>query len=153
TAAAELKPLTDKGYVRAEGTGPESRYELAEPLMRLCVEVKDPQREPIRLIVEFLRVWYDRAGVEARLERLPAGADLERRYFHAALQAYRPGIPGPVEEALNRDLAAARSTGDPEEVVRVLVELAATADDVERCQIVAGELSDIGQYAEAAAAY
>src|SRR5207247_9671023 len=96
--------------------------------MRLCVEVKDPQREPIRLIVEFLRIWYDRAGVEARLQCLPADADLQRRYLHAALQAHRPGIPGPVEAALNRDLEAARAIGDPEEVVRVLVELGATVD-------------------------
>ena len=86
TAAAQLKSLKDKGYVTAGTIGRESRYELAEPLMRLCVEVKDPHREPIRLIVEFLRIWYDQAEVEARLRCLPANADLERRYFDAALQ-------------------------------------------------------------------
>src|SRR5208337_3223482 len=96
TAAAQLKSLKDKGYVTARTIGRESRYELAEPLMRLCVEVKDPRREPIRLIVEFLRIWYDRAGVEARLQCLPADAELERRYFQAALKDHRPGIPGPV---------------------------------------------------------
>ena len=114
-AAAQLKGLKDKGYVTAESVGRESRYELTEPLMRLCVEVKDPQREPIRLIVEFLRIWYDRAGVEDRIQHLPADAELERRYFHAALQNHRPDIPGPVEEALNRDLQSARASGDPEE--------------------------------------
>jgi tetratricopeptide (TPR) repeat protein len=153
TAAAQLKQLNDKGYVTPASVGRESRYELAEPLMRLCVEVKDPQREPIRLIVEFLRIWYDPAGVKARLQGLPADADLERRYFHAALQAYRPDIPGPVEEALKRDLEAARATGDPEEVVRVLVELAATADSVWQCVAVAGELGTHGRYAEALAAW
>src|SRR5439155_13493379 len=89
TAAAQLKSLKDKWYVTAGTVGRESRYELAEPLMRLCVEVKDSQREPIRLIVEFLRIWYDRPGLEARLQCLAADADLERRFFLAALQAHR----------------------------------------------------------------
>jgi DNA-binding Lrp family transcriptional regulator len=139
TAAAQLKSLKDKGYLTAGTVGRESRYELAEPLMRLCVEVKDPQREPIRLIVEFLRIWYDGAGLEARLQCLPADADLERQYYQAVIQAHRPEIPSPVVSALNRDLEAARAVGDPEEVVRVLVDLAATTDDVWRCLAVARE--------------
>jgi tetratricopeptide (TPR) repeat protein len=151
-AAAQLKSLKDKGYVTAESVGRESRYELTEPLMRLCVEVKDPQREPIRLIVEFLRIWYDRAGVADRIQHLPADADLERRYFHAVLNAHRPDIPGPVEEALNRDLQSARASGDPEKVVSLLIELAATADTASRSSAVADELRDLGRYEEALSA-
>jgi tetratricopeptide (TPR) repeat protein len=149
TAAAQLKQLKDKGYVTAGNVGRESRYELTEPLMRLCVEVKDPQRELIRLIIEFLRVWYDPAGLKARLQCLRADEDVERGYFRAALQAKRCGIPDPVEEALDRDLAAARATGDPEEVVRVLVELAASGDSVERCASVAHELNNLRRHADA----
>jgi tetratricopeptide (TPR) repeat protein len=152
TAAAQLKQLKDKGYVTAGTFGRESRYELAEPLMRLCVEVKNPQREPIRLIVEFLRIWYDRAGVEARLQCLPADADRERRHLQAALQADRPGIPSPVELALYGDLEAARATGDREEEVQVLVELAATVDEVWRCLGFAIDLDELGRHAEALAA-
>ena len=125
--AAQLKSLKNKGYATSARAGRESRYELSEPLMRLCVEVKDTQREPIRLIVEFLRIWYDREGIEDRLRQLPADSELERRYFDAVLKAHKPEIPGPVEEALIRDLEMARSSGETEEVVRVLVELAATA--------------------------
>jgi DNA-binding transcriptional ArsR family regulator len=153
TAAAQLKQLKDKGYVTAGSVGRESRYELAEPLMRLCVEVKDPQREPIRLIVEFLRIWYDRRGVEVRLQCLPANANLERQYYQAALQAHRPDVPSPVEAALERDLAAARATNDPEKVARVLVDLAATGDSVERLVAVAHELTERGRRAEALTAY
>ncbi len=152
TAAAQLKSLKDKGYVTARTIGRESRYELAEPLMRLCFEVKDPRREPIRLIVEFLRIWYDQAEVEARLRCLPKDADLERRYFDAALQTCRPEIPSPVEVALNCDLEAAYATGDPEQVGCVLVELAATADSAERCVGVALKLLELGQFEEALAA-
>ncbi len=150
TAAAQLKSLKDKGYVKVESVGRESRYELAEPLMRLCVEVKDPQREPIRLIVEFLRVWYDRTGVEDQLQCLPADADLERRYFRAALEG--PGIPDMVREGLDRDLEVARSAGDTREVVRVLVDLATTADSVSRCWAVALELGTFDEHVEALAA-
>ncbi len=152
TTAAQLKSLKDKGYVTARTIGRESRYELAEPLMRLCFEVKDPRREPIRLIVEFLRIWYDKDDVEARLRCLPENADLERRYFDAALQTWRPEISSSVEVALNCDLEAACATGDPEQVGCVLVELAATADSAERCVGAALMLLDLGQYAEVLAA-
>ncbi len=152
TAAAQLKSLKDKGYVTARTIGRESRYELAEPLMRLCFEVKDPRREPIRLIVEFLRIWYDKDDVEARLRCLPENADLERRYFDAALQTWRPEISSSVEVALNCDLEAAYATGDPEQVGCVLVELAATADSAERCVGVALKLLELGQFEEALAA-
>lgn len=149
TAAAQLKGLKEKGYVAGASVGRESRYELAEPLMRLCVEVKDPQREPIRLIVDFLRVWYDRGRVEVLLGMLPADAEMERRYFNAALCAYQPGVPGPVQEALDRDLEAARASGDPEEVVRVLVEMAATTEDWVRCSVIADELFFLERLSEA----
>src|SRR5262249_27281245 len=153
TAAAQLKQLKDKGYVTAGSIGRESRYELAEPLMRLCVEVKDPQREPIRLIVEFLRIWYDRAEVESKLQRLPRNARMERRYFRATLRAHRRRASNPIVSALKRDLKTARASGDPDEVTRVLVELAATADSSQRCFAVAQELHDLGRHAEALAAY
>lgn len=58
TTSGQLKDLRDKGYVTSHSRGRESLYELAEPLMRLCVEVKENDRQPIRLIVRFLRVWY-----------------------------------------------------------------------------------------------
>lgn len=143
-AAGQLKQLKDKGYVTAGSVGRESRYELAEPLMRLCIEVKDPQRDTIRLVVEFLRVWYDRGKMESQLGCLAADADVERRYLRAAIDACQPDSPGPVEEALDRDLEAARASGDPEEVARVLVDWVATADNIERSLLAACKLFDVG---------
>ena len=148
-AASQLKGLRDKGYVTSASVGRESRYELAEPLMRLCVEIKDPEREPIRLIVEFLRIWYDRSEVETRLHGLAADAALERRYFLAVLQPPRPDIPDPIKAALERDLEAARASGESEDLVCVLVDLAATADSEWRCLAIAHELNELGRHAEA----
>ncbi len=153
TAAAQLKALKEKGYATAATVGRESRYELAEPLMRLCVEVKDPHREPIRLIVDFLRVWYDRGGMEARLVALPANADREREYFNAALNKAGQDVSGPLEEAANRDLDAARKSGDPEAIAQMLIEIGATARSVMQCFAVGFELSQLGRHTEALATY
>ncbi len=64
--AAQLKKLAEKGYVRNDRRGRESLYELAEPLMRICVEVKESGHGPIRLFVEFLRHWFSKEELEAR---------------------------------------------------------------------------------------
>jgi DNA-binding transcriptional ArsR family regulator len=60
TISSQLQDLREKGYVMANQRGRESLYEISEPLMRICIEVKDHQRsQPLRLLVDFLRVWYD----------------------------------------------------------------------------------------------
>jgi tetratricopeptide (TPR) repeat protein len=151
-AAAQLKSLKDKGYVIAGSVGRESRYELAEPLMRLCVEVKDPQREPIRLIVEFLRIWYDRPVLETRLECLSAEADLERGYLEAALEPQRPETLSPVEAVQRQDLQEAWDAEDWEGVARIAVETANTAKSPESCLCAAMYLLNFEQYADEAAA-
>ena len=148
-AAAQLKGLKTKGYVISTTVGRESRYELAEPMMRLCIEVKDPQREPIRLIVEFLRIWYDQGEATTELQGLAAGAELERQYLTAVLQAHTGGVPGPVEEALEKDLEEARRSGSQEELVGILVEFSMTAPSAMRCVAIAKELSQLDRHREA----
>ena len=66
TASSQLKKLTDLGYVRSDTRGRESRYELTEPLLRMSVELKENQREFIRLIVDFLRLWFRPAELRDR---------------------------------------------------------------------------------------
>ncbi len=61
TASSQLKKLRDLGYVRpARRIGRESFFELREPLMRLSLEVKKQHGEPVRLLVDFLRLWFSR---------------------------------------------------------------------------------------------
>lgn len=89
TIASQLKFLRELGYVESHPRGRESLYELSEPLMRLCVEVKEnQQRKPLRLIVDFLRVWYDSDKLEAHLSVLGEGAP-ERPYVIHALELLR----------------------------------------------------------------
>ncbi|MDH3601105.1 MAG: ArsR family transcriptional regulator, partial [Candidatus Tectomicrobia bacterium] len=69
TIGGQLKKLRDLGYVISTARGRESLYELTEPLMRLSCEVKENRREPIRLIVDFLRIWYRPADLTERLRQ------------------------------------------------------------------------------------
>jgi tetratricopeptide (TPR) repeat protein/DNA-binding transcriptional ArsR family regulator len=71
TISSQLQDLREKGYVEANQRGRESLYEISEPLMRICIEVKDILRhQPLRLLVDFLRVWYDDQELQSRLGKL-----------------------------------------------------------------------------------
>jgi hypothetical protein len=78
--------------VRTNPVGRESYYELREPLMRLCVEVKKHRDEPIRLVVELLRSWYTSEELQKKLDTLPrevAGPRSEREHILAAMSQYQ----------------------------------------------------------------
>ena len=78
-----LSQLADRGYVRhatlpehlAGGDRRMTFWELREPLMRLCLDIKQARGEPLRLVVEFLRAWYGTKLLD-ELDRLPASATL-----------------------------------------------------------------------------
>jgi tetratricopeptide (TPR) repeat protein/DNA-binding transcriptional ArsR family regulator len=86
TISSQLKDLRDKGYVQSSQRGRESLYEIAEPLMRICVEVKENQSsEPMRLLVDFLRVWYDAPDLSFKLQGCDDGS-VARTYLQAAIE-------------------------------------------------------------------
>jgi len=89
TAGSLLKDLQEKGYVSCEKIDNESFYELREPLMRFCLEVKKQRGEPIRLFVDFLRIWYSPKELQQRLDYLPEHAVIEREYLRRALQGVK----------------------------------------------------------------
>jgi tetratricopeptide (TPR) repeat protein len=151
TAGAQLKSLKDKGYVTAGSVGRESRYDLAEPLMRMCVEVKNPQREPIRLIVEFLRVWYDRKRFDSLCNRYDRDGDLGK-YIDAVLRDYKREEMGPIEAALVHDLESAEQTGDSTEIVRIAQEIVATSG-FQLCLLAGWKLKALNRMSEALEAF
>ena len=73
TAAKQIGELGNAGFVSRTRFGRNTFCELSEPLMRICIEVKDNKTQHFRLFVEFLRHWF-------------TNHELERR--HAALQPY-----------------------------------------------------------------
>jgi len=65
TVSAQLGKLVDLGYViQADSLGRSNYYELREPLMRLCLEVKAQRGQTVAWFVQFLRVWYSRSDLE-----------------------------------------------------------------------------------------
>jgi len=101
TVSSQLKDLREKGYVKTEEIGRESWYELREPLMRFCLEVKKQRNEPIRLIVDFIRVWYTRQELQQRLGLRMADVDLVEKESHFM---YRQGLkPIPPDAVMERE--------------------------------------------------
>jgi tetratricopeptide (TPR) repeat protein len=91
--AVILRQLTERGYVRraevpeeiATGDARMSFWELREPLMRLCLDVKQARGRPLRMVVEFLRAWYGSRLLD-ELALLPTSAQLAATY---ASEAFR----------------------------------------------------------------
>jgi len=69
----QLGNLKAKGYVRSEKRGKESYYDMAEPLMRLCLEVKNQRGRPLRLVARFLRAWFPLTALQVGSTKTNAG--------------------------------------------------------------------------------
>lgn len=130
STASQLKQLLNSRYVRVNRLGREAFYELAEPLMRICIEAKSHDRQPLRVLVEFLRHWFYREELEAQLNSIGAADDM-RDYLLAALKEY-DSAEGHVH--LNSDIA------------RLCVALHFASDDQERP--IAEELAAVSKIAE-----
>ncbi len=111
--ATMLRQLADRGYIRsaqlpgsfATGDKRMSFWELREPLMRLCLDVKQARGEPLRMVVEFLRAWYGPRLLD-ELGRLPSSAQHATIY---ASEAFRT-----LEIPLGRDDLL---RGSPSEII------------------------------------
>ena len=66
TAAKQIGELVTAGFVSRNRSGRNTFCELAEPLMRICIEVKDNRTQHFRLFVEFLRHWFTSRELELR---------------------------------------------------------------------------------------
>jgi hypothetical protein len=72
--------------------------------MRLSMQVKDtPRSEPLGVIVDFLRVWYEREELEDRLAHADPTERI-REYLLAALAKLQSGEPNLRHELLRADL-------------------------------------------------
>ncbi len=136
TVGSQLKKLAELGYVMRSPRGRESLYELAEPLMRLASEVKEKRRKPLRLLVNFLRVWYRPDVLPQLLER--AGTPSLRMYLQAAISESRSS-PDPRLKVLEAEIARAREENRLEDLVPVLEERA-------HVRGTAGDWFDLGYY-------
>jgi DNA-binding transcriptional ArsR family regulator len=112
TTSSQLKDLRDKGYVVSTVAGREAFYEIREPLMRMCFEMRQHRGDALRPFIELLRLWYTRSELRDRLRDPPADADAtkEREYILAALdETDRADAQVAVAEAPSLDSIARRA--------------------------------------------
>nr|WP_315848793.1 AAA family ATPase [uncultured Rhodoferax sp.] len=125
TCSSQLKQLKEKRYVRSIEQGRESYYELCEPLMRLCMEVKKQRGEPIGLFVEMLQIWYSEHELRQWLEQTDTVRGFDARYLIKALEGLKKqGI----EHTLQAQIIAfqksvqCRDTNQSEEILKEIAD-------------------------------
>ena len=158
--AAQLGELEKMSYVRKTPFGRESYYELREPLLRMVIELKrSHNREPLRLIVDFLRRWYSRTERRERLERMGEDAPLTQQYLRYALDLNRAIMDTPDlarAETLSPEYWKCRDTKDYKRAAEIAAEIierkgtSVTSDDWVQYAFCLGE---INQHKESLASY
>ncbi|MFT4164679.1 MAG: tetratricopeptide repeat protein, partial [Microlunatus sp.] len=80
SAAKAVKDLVDRGWISPVNTvfakyldRRRTYYELAEPLARLSFQIKEARGKPLRLVVDFVKSWFDPKD----LDGIEAGGRLE----------------------------------------------------------------------------
>ncbi len=131
TAVSQLEALRETGYVHPVIAGRDKYYELREPLMRLSIEVKKHRGEPIRLLVEFLGLWYSPAELKERLAGLRQEAVLEREYGMPALRLAESGHTDPRIAVCSGEYNRAVEAGDFVRALRAVEELTVIRDDAQ----------------------
>lgn len=130
TAAAQLKLLRESGYVRvAYSQGRETYYELKEPLMRLCLDVKKQRGEPVTLLVEVLRLWFTAEELKRRLAALPPDTPFSQVYLREALRL-SANAENPLIAACRLDYENYLREGNQEKAQQTLEELHAIGGKV-----------------------
>lgn len=103
TAAKQLVELEAGGFVAKTRIGRNTYCELAEPLMRICIEVKDNRTQHFRLFVEFLRHWFTNRELNQRRDAFldgDASAHFDRVHVEEAWQCSLAEPREPVIDAL-----------------------------------------------------
>ena len=115
TAAKQIGDLASAGFVNRKRSGRNTFCELSEPLMRICIEVKDNKTQHFRLFVEFLRHWFTSRELEERRGRplrdgaLPA---LDRIHVDEAVRCSLADGQEPFIAALHFEAERCRDAGD-----------------------------------------
>ena len=115
TAAKQIGELETAGFVRRIRSGRNTFCELSEPLMRICIEVKDNNTQHFRLFVEFLRHWFTTRELERRHAAFEHGerpADLDRLHVEEAVKCSHTDRREPFVDALHVEAQRCLDVGD-----------------------------------------
>ncbi len=156
TASSQLKELRDKGYVKADSIGRESFYEIAEPLMRICLGVKKERGEPLRLMVDFLRVWYPKTELLAMKQALlmaPERSAMVSRYLERALDDGEFVDEDPRIQACLDEIQALFDQKNYSKALKIAEKLLQVRDSWVERRMYGNALFLLGRYEEAIANY
>ena len=106
TAAKQIGELAAAGFVSRTRSGRNTFCELAEPLMRICIEVKDNRTRHFRLFVEFLRHWFTTRELKRRQAAFQHDEHPTRLDFDAVAESAARNEAQPGGALLGRLLAA-----------------------------------------------
>lgn len=121
--SSQLRQLRLKRYVRVIEQGRESYYELCEPLMRLCMDVKKQRGEPVSLLVEMLRIWYTEDQLSNWLEKPKDDFSLSISYIQRALELQKNQDIEPEVNAVMKDMLSHSEAIDKNSLMKELVSL------------------------------
>ena len=115
TAAKQIGELETAGFVSRKRSGRNTFCELSEPLMRICIEVKDNKTQHFRLFVEFLRHWFTIRELERRHAAFQDDdhiGDLDRVHVEEALRCSLADCHEPFIDALHVEAERCWDAGD-----------------------------------------
>ena len=115
TAAKQISELASARFVSRRPSGRNTFCELSEPLMRICIEVKDNRARHFRLFVEFLRHWFTVRELEQRRAGFQHDAplvDLDRVHVEEAVRCSLTDGREPFLEALHVEAERCLDAGD-----------------------------------------
>ena len=122
TASKQIGELEAVGFVSRMRFGRNTFCELSEPLMRICIEVKDNKTQHFRLFIEFLRHWFTTRELERRHtaylndDRI---ADLDRIHVEEAVRCSHTDRREPFGDALDAEAERCWDTGDYKGLVKI----------------------------------
>ena len=115
TAAKQIGELEAAGFVSRIRLGRNTFCELSEPLMRICIEVKDNEAQHFRLFVEFLRHWFSTRELVRRQDTFGhrgPGIDLDRLHVEEAVRCSLADRYDPFVDALHDEAGRCWDAGD-----------------------------------------
>ena len=115
TAAKQIGELATAGFISRIRSGRNTFCELSEPLMRICIEVKDNKTRHFRLFVEFLRHWFTNRELERRRAAIQHGVHttvLDRVHIEEAVRCSLADRHEPFVNALRSEAKRCWDVGD-----------------------------------------
>lgn len=106
TTAKQIGELAAAGFVNRTRIGRNTYCELSEPLMRICIEVKDNRTQHFRLFVELLRHWFTNRELDSRrvaFQHGDYGADVDRVHVEEAVKCSLADGHEPLVDAMEAE--------------------------------------------------